>query len=192
MFNLFRKKVTVAKRSDNNNNLNKKQDVKESIETIKLITLLDLIKHGDEINLNIKNEDAYEQGAPLAKCRILKLEGVSIKFSEWAEWTVTIDIHDNDNTFTVYKEKFKIDWDKETVAYAYKHSNRDIEVEWDHEGDWCEYISSTIHELKEKLDKHREDAERQAKLEKERQHELKVKMDKEQKEYFNQVFKNKR
>lgn len=192
MFDLFRKKTKVVKRFDNNSDSNKNQDDKESVKPIKLITLLDLIKHGDIINLKIKNEDAYEQGAPLAKRRTLELDGVSIRFSEWATWTVTIDIHDNDKSFTVYKEEFKIDWDEETVAVAYKHSSRDTEVEWNHKGVWCEYITSTIHELKTKLDKHREDIKIQAKLEKEKQHELKVKKDNEQKQYFDQVFNNKR
>jgi hypothetical protein len=188
VFDLFRKKTVKVKRF---NEISNHSDEKDSVKKVKLVTLLELIKHGDKINLNIKNEDSYEQDALLAKTRVLILNGVSIRLSEWANWTVTINIHDNDNTFTVYEKEFKIDWEKETVAYAFNHSYRDIEVEWDHEGDWCEYISSTINGLKKELDTCREDAERQAKLEKERQHEFKVKKDNEQKEYFNQVFNNK-
>ncbi|MEZ7172935.1 hypothetical protein [Sporosarcina sp. OR05] len=191
MFDLFRNKTTVVKMFDNNKETHKNKD-EESVKSIKLITLLDLIKHGDKINLNIKNEDAYEQDALLAKRRILELEGVSVEFSEWAEWTVTIDIYDNDKSFTVYKEEFEIDWDKGTVAFPYKHSSRDIEVEWNHKGAWCEYITSTIHELKTKLDKHREAVKIQSELERKKQHELQVKKDNDQKQHFNEVFNNKR
>jgi hypothetical protein len=196
MFNIFRKKTMVVKKL-NEENKKSKPDLqdhhKDSLSKIKLITLLDLIKHGGAINLNIENDDLYEQGAPLAKKRTLVLEGVSIMFSEWAEWTVTINVHHGSKTFTVYSnDELKIDWDNETVERARKDSYQDIEVEWDHVGDWCDYISSTVHDLKKKLDKHREDIKRQAKLEKESQYQLKVKKEIEQKEYFNQVFKNKK
>ncbi|UGB30708.1 hypothetical protein [Metabacillus sp. B2-18] len=196
MFNIFRKRTTVVKKLNEESNKTKvdyKDKQKEDLPKIKLVTLLDLIKNGDEISLNIENEDAYEGDALLAKRRSLILDGLSIEFSEWAEWTVTINVHHDDKAFAVYSnDELKIDWDNETVEHARKHSYQDIEVEWTHEGEWCEYITSTVHDLKKKLDKHREDTIRQAKLEKERQYQLKVKKDNEQKEYFNQVYKNKK
>ncbi len=196
MFNIFRKRTTVVKKLNEESKKSKVDDKdkqKEDLPKIKLVTLLDLIKHGDAINLNIENDDAHEQGAPLAKSRTLVLEDVSIMFSEWAEWTVTINVHHDNKDFTVYSnDELKIDWDNETVKHARKHPYQDVEVEWTHEGEWCEYITSTVHDLKKKLDKHREDTKRQAKLEKDRQYQLKVKKDYEQKEYFNQVFKNKK
>lgn len=196
MFNIFRKKTTVVKKLNEESKIPKddyQEKQKEDLPKIKLVTLLDLIKHGNAINLNIKNDDAYEQDALLAKRRTLSFEGVSIRFSEWAEWTVTINVHHERRTFTVYSnDELKIDWDNETVKHTRKHSFQEIEVEWTHEGEWCEYITTTVHDFKKKLDKHREDTKLQAKLEKERQYQVKVKKENEHKEYFNQVFKNKK
>ncbi len=183
MFNIFSKKTTNVNKSNRESEMSK----------VKLITLLDLVKNGEEINLNIKNEDAYEGDALLARARVLILDGITIHFSEWAEWTITINVHHDNNTFSVYSNnELIIDWENETIEHGLKHSNRDIELEWTHEGKWCEYITSTVHDLKKKLDKHREDTIRLDNLEKERQYQLKEKAENDQKEYFNQVFKSKK
>lgn len=144
MFSLFGKKnkKTIINKSDTS--------VQEKKDGIKLRTLLDLIKHGEEIGLNIKNEDLYEQGVLCARTRILDLGNVSILFSEWAEWTIEINVHENNKKFTVYHKKLKVDWDEETF-----NNSHDLEVQWNHVGEWCDYITSKINGLKSSLDKKR-------------------------------------
>ena len=155
-------------------------------EKIKLSTLLDLVQNGDLIGLKIKKCDNSD-----AMCRVLEFDKFRVDFSEWAEWTVRIDIYNENDAFQVYKSPgLKIDWYKGTIELA-KLGKGSLDVEWDHEGAWCAYITDQIKEAKYQLELKREKIKSDERLKKKQEEEDKKRIIEEKKKNFNSLFKNK-
>lgn len=155
---------------------------------IKLDVLLDIIKHGDEIGLKVRNEDNEDRMR-----RVLDLGDVKISINEWSEWTITIELYNQNKNFTVYESPgLKVDWysNSNEIAWA-EYSSKPLEVEWIHDGEWCEYITKQIEEYKIKLDNKRKVDMLKVEEEESRKRAEKLRETSRLKSSFNEIYKNK-
>ncbi|MFY3792085.1 hypothetical protein ACOQFO_10465 [Ureibacillus sp. MALMAid1270] len=155
-------------------------------EKIKLLTLLDLVQNGHLIGLKITDRDSSD-----AMYRILEFDNFRVHFSEWSEWTIRIEVFSDNDTFQVYKSTgLKIDWHEGTVELA-NPGKCSLEIEWDHEGVWCTYITNKVKEEKYKLDLKRENDKRNEEIKKKQEEEETIRLIEGKKKSFNNLFKNK-
>lgn len=123
--------------------------------------------------------------------RVLEFDNFRVHFLEWSEWTVRIDVYNENDTFRVYESPgLKIDWYKGTIELA-QFGNGSLDIEWDYEGAWCTYITDQIKEAKYRLDLKRENNKRDEELKRKQEEEDEKRVIEEKKKNFNSLFKNK-
>lgn len=84
----------------------------------------------------------------------------------------------------------KIDWYKGRIKLA-QFGNGSLDIEWDHEGTWCTYITDQIKEAKYKLELKREKNKRDEELKRKQEEEDEKRVIEEKRKNFNSLFKNK-
>lgn len=177
MFNLKHiiKKKNNPMQSDNHN------------YDIDLNTILFVLKYGNEIGLNVEDSDIYEDGGLLALRRSLKVDGIRIDVSQWADWTISITLSHQGQKLKVAESLVPdelIDWNSSN-----NFINRNLDIEWVTKGSWCMAIYNTINSLKQGIDNKR--AEEQLEIDKKKAME-KAKEDEDNKKkahYFENIYK---
>ncbi|MGI5984971.1 MAG: hypothetical protein GXY01_04015 [Clostridiales bacterium] len=165
-----------------------KKYTSKKLKTIGLYTILDIIKHGEEIGLTVENNDSDDN-----MYRILELENVRIELIEWrvlSIWTIKIEIFNDDKSLIVYRSPYlDINWHSKIIEWAEISERwKPLEVQWDEKGEWCYYISESISKLAEKLEKKR----RTDKLKKEEEENMQNHENERLRLYFNSLFKSER
>lgn len=178
MFKFMKKKII----------LKENEVISSDREQITLNDLLYVIKYGEEIGLNVKNMDRYEDGCFLALDRCLNLKRKEIKVSEWADWTITITLIDDREQLVILDLRIPnsdIEWNKEDRFVSW-----DKKLQWKEEGIWCDIISTEILELKQRIiEKRTQEKENEKLLKSNTELREKDQINK-KKEYFNNLYKN--
>lgn len=131
---------------------------------IDLNTLFYVIKYGSDINLKVKITDLYEDGLVLALGRILELDGIIVKISQWATWTINITLYHGGEEFKV-AESFvpneNINWDRSSNFINYYPK-----LNWVEKGNWCRVLYDRFNSLKSEIDNYRNKTEKDLAIEK--------------------------
>ncbi|MGK9251823.1 hypothetical protein [Paenibacillus humicus] len=160
----------------------KKIVVNQSVKApIKLIDILYLIKHGYRIGLTIEDQDDSDRMQ-----RVLKIDGVEIGLSEWAEWTMWVKLHHKDRSLMIYhNDNLTVNWHGEKIQW-YKHSQQPLELVWSETGAWCDKIEHTLNQLIQTL----RNLEQEEQNEKVRKQQEKIMRESEEKQAAKRIFKD--
>ena len=177
------------RKSKNTKITQEKINIDEPRYDINLNTIFYIMKYGDIINLDIKKTDVYEYDAFLALGRILKLDGIEISISQWADWTISIKLIDGNENLIVAEsliEDSKINWGNEENFVA-----GNPKINWVQKGSWQKIISEKINDLDTSI----RSTKKQIKLEEEEKIKLELlneeNKNEQKRKYFEEIYKNK-
>jgi len=170
------------------------KDVTKAVESenkinyeIGLNTIFYVVKYGDNIDLDIKNNDVYEQGEFLALRRTLELDGIRVSISQWANWEITITLNHRDKELKVAESSIPdefINWNSDS-NFVKRYSN----LEWIEKGSWCEEIQNQINSLKDKIDSERAQIQNKVTRKKDKERTLEEKEKLKKRLYFENIYK---
>lgn len=180
MFNTFKMKKEKK--------LNKPLESENPIDyDIDLNTIFYVAKYGDEINLKVENTDTYEDGSILALGRKLDLDGIKVRISQWADWTINITLYHGDKELKVAETEIpneRINWNSDSNFVSIYSK-----LKWLEKGSWCKGIHNRFNELKCQIDQKKSKTEQVKSKEQEKEKKLAEEGNKQKRVYFENIYK---